>query len=273
MEEGPHALVVGMRVGAGWTENAAKAVVMGDRGGDEDVEAEGVKVRVASLRMGMQVGVGGGDGDGLGQTAGWRSSLDPSPADATRAVAREPCAAVAAAPAAASQAAVAVTLRAARDSGCGRVGAWGPGRGKEQEQTGSEGSEEARADGSRGGAAATAAPAAQPPHWRARRGRWLQARGRASSRSPRPAALGTAPSPRNPRAACPRPLRPAAPSLPAARPLPERDPQLQPGRRNRPLQHSQRRPGARGSGASAHARRLRAVWLEPGVRFFPGDGE
>lgn len=63
-------LVVGMRVGAAWTEDGAEAVVMGDRDAGEDVQAEGVKVGVASLGMGMQVR-GWGDGDGLGQTAGW----------------------------------------------------------------------------------------------------------------------------------------------------------------------------------------------------------
>lgn len=261
--------VVGMRVGAAWTEDGAEAVVMGDRDGGEDVQVKGVKVGVASLGMGMQVR-GRGDGDGFGQTAGGAQagspSLDPSPADATRSAAREPCAAAAgaaaAAPAAAFQAAVAVTLRAARDSRCGRVGAWGPGRGKAEEQDragglggGAGGQEPGRSCGHRcPGSPATAlartaraaAPGAgtrllpQPPPRRARHRPVSQ---EPAGRLPAPPAAGG-------------PLAPCGPAPPGC---------CSQFRAGGPLQHSRCGPGARCSGARAHPRGWEG-------QVSPGDG-
>lgn len=117
----------------------------------------------------------------------------------------------------------------ARDSGRGCEGVWGSGR------TGEDPAGRAWRERSRGGTgqARRGVCGHRAGQHRSRTG--AHGRGRASFRSPRPAALGTAPVSQETWAAAPRPLpltagqRPTAPSLPAARcpplrPAPSRSP-------------------------------------------------
>lgn len=137
VDGGHDGLVVRLRVGAGWTEDGAEAVVMGDRGGNEDVEAEGVKVGVTSLGMGMR---GGGGRPGRWRWLGSDGWLEPRRGHPARIPAPQtPPALWPESPARRwrrlqrrrPKLRWRVTLRAARDSGCGRVGGLGtrPGEG------------------------------------------------------------------------------------------------------------------------------------------------